>query len=246
MRKKFLLLITMFLGALYVGCSSDDGYLSYELDEDAKLQNTKNLILSYGQKYGLSNIQFNDELLRKNLDLPKEVFEKYVIQMAVEMGNLEPSSKIIRRLRRSSSLGENEPAGQQFYYYVTNSKDLSYASRDFVFRFTIKYMYGTAGINAWDVVDKKAKVYVFEYCENKSCKILHEVYSGYDARCINNSTNAMFMGSIPYEEGAKIHITIPYSINISFSYGKRGFSADVNESFDDYVEVKKSKEMPLL
>jgi hypothetical protein len=23
----------MFLGALYVGCSSDDGYLSYELDE---------------------------------------------------------------------------------------------------------------------------------------------------------------------------------------------------------------------
>jgi hypothetical protein len=54
------------------------------------------------------------------------------------------------------------------------------------------------------------------------------------------------MGSIPYEEVAKIHITVPYSVKISFSYGNGGFSADVNESFDDYVEVKKSKEMPLL
>lgn len=84
MRKiSLLLLFATILAGFSVSCSSDEDYF-YEQDENAKLQYTKNLILSYGQKYGLKNIQFDDDLLKKNLDLPKEEYEKSMISMAID------------------------------------------------------------------------------------------------------------------------------------------------------------------
>lgn len=244
MRKKFLLLITMFLGALYVGCSSDDGYLSYELDEDAKLQNTKNLILSYGQKYGLSNIQFNDELLRKNLDLPKEEYEKDIICMAISVGKLKPSSKILRKTRRSSGFGDNDPnpggkPNNEPTLFVEDNVDISYNYNPFVFKFQINYRFCNRGYGTVGVVNEQASVYKLKKCDIPRCgdiHPLHEVDIHEYAGCYSIESHPAFLGCFTWVVGSKLNFTAHYTVQIN--YPKASISCQTSETFNSTGVVK--------
>jgi hypothetical protein len=247
MRKKILLLITMFLGALYVGCSSDDGYLSYELDEDAKLQNTKNLILSYGQKYGLSNIQFNDELLRKNLDLPKEEYERDIICMAISVGKLKPSSKILRKTRRSSGFGDNDPnpggkPNNEPDLYISGSADVSNTIDSIVFKFTLNYEYNLRGYGCVRVKDEHAYVYKLRKCKERKCGIihpLHEVNIYELASCSSELSSPPFRGSYTSVVGAQVHLIADYLVRVI--YAKNNVNKQVGGSFDVDAIIQERK-----
>ncbi|UKK53724.1 hypothetical protein [Prevotella sp. E2-28] len=247
MKKKFLFCAVMILGSLLVSCSSDDGYSSYEETGDAKLQYTKNLILSYGQKYGLENIQFDDELLKKNLNLPKEEFEKCVINMAISMGKVKPTSKLIRKLRRSQDVGEEEPGGeQQPYYYVMDTKNLSYKADDYLYKFTVSYLFVSTGLRALEVKDNKADVYRLKLCSNPNCNIKHEINLDENAICSSIESSPIGGGVITFEEGATADLTIHYSVHISYTHGDYYQNCNTSGFFYSSTKVKKSYTFPML
>lgn len=238
MKKKFLIFAVMLLGAFLVGCSSEDDYNSYELDDDAKLEYTKNLILSYGQKYGVTGIFFDDELLKKNINQPKEEFEKEVICMAIEMGKIEPTSKIVRKIRRSSAIGgnENNPGGNtpksDPVYLVHNTKEISRICGNYKVVFSFEYWIRSTGINRLEVVGKKVDVYNRYYCNNWSCKVIHETLIGNGGTCECTSTSPVVSGSFILQENTIAHLIINYSVDISFHYNDVGLHETITDSFE--------------
>jgi hypothetical protein len=241
MKKKFLFFAVMLLGAFLVGCSSEDDYSSYELDDDAKLEYTKNLILSYGQKYGLTNIHFDDNLLRKNLGLPKEVYENDVIFMAVKMGKIESISKAKRKTRRSYGIGENEPGGnspQDPVLYVEGSKEVSHTIYNYKVKFSIHYLFMNRGANCVDVINNHVDVLKLYYCLDKSCKKQHEMEWGSGGTCTSTNTSPSLSGPVTFQRGAMAHFTVPYNVHISFTYLDTRLNEDLAGSFNISQEVQ--------
>lgn len=239
MRKiSLLLLFATILAGFSVSCSSDEDYF-YEQDESAKLEYTKSLIASYGQKYGLDNIQFDDELLKKNLNLPKEEFEKCVINMAISLGKIKPTSKLLRKTRRSSSIASEEPGGSpDYYYYISGSHDLSYSSGSYLCKYTAIYLYIGIGFGALEILNNNADVYKMELCDNPNCKIMHEVFQNKTTCTRHGMPN--FLGSITHNEGEFVNFTIKCNVDIS----------DIKDNilYEFYVttRVKKSDTYPTL
>ena len=211
MKKKFLFYAVMILGSLLVSCSSDDGYSSYEETEDAKLQYTKNLILSYGQKYGLENIQFDDELLKKNLNLPKEEFEKCVIDMAISMGKLKASPKILRKMRRAS-IGGEEPIGPGDEPTIPHYKADGYFSESeskngVDLNYTMHYYFESLGIKHLEVETANAEKVIKDSSGNVVSVLSSE--GNFDTP----KTDA-YIVSFTIGGEAKAHYTIKYNVNI--------------------------------
>ncbi len=232
MRKKILLLITMFLGALYVGCSSDDGYLSYELDEDAKLQNTKNLILSYGQKYGLSNIQFNDELLRKHLNITNVEAEYMVASIAsfMEKGG-DNVQKFLRRTgRRSFSQPESNPSIPHYTFEGTVSES---ESKDGInLKYDIKYYYDSWGVSNVEVESAEATKEI----KDKSGKRIAILSSQGTAEPVQVLA---FIADITNLDGSTVHYTIKYNVKIYSNSSSLSYSFKIeNKLIDGDSQVK--------
>ena len=238
MRKiSLLLLFATILAGFSVSCSSDEDYF-YEQDESAKLEYTKSLIASYGQKYGLNNIQFDDELLKKNLNLPKEEFEKCVINMAISLGKIKPTSKLLRKTRRSSGIASEEPGGSSVYYYISGSHDLSYSSGSYLFKYKAIYLYIGIGFGALEILNNNADVYKKELCDNPNCKIMHEVFQ--NTTTCTESQKPHFTGFITHKEGEFVNFTIKCYVSIS--------DIDDTISHEFYVTtcVKKSNTYPTI
>lgn len=207
MKTKCLLFISVFLGVVFFGCSSSEDY--YELNDEEKLQYTKDLIISYGAKYGLTNIQFDDELLRKNLNLPKEEFERSVIKMAISMGKIEPNSKFMR-MTRTGGFGENEPIVGQPTLYVEGTVDQSHQKNNLLYKFAIRYYFECRGMRIIEVVNNQAHVFRLENYGG----VTHEVDLGKYATCSTQMTSPIYLGPITFEPGATVELTIPYVVRL--------------------------------
>lgn len=208
MRKiSLLLLFATILAGFSVSCSSDEDYF-YEQDENAKLQYTKNLILSYGQKYGLKNIQFDDDLLKKNLDLPKEEYEKSMISMAISLGTTKPSSKLIRKMRRSQTFGGEEPGEVTIPHYKIDGSFSNSESKDGIdLDYSIHYRYDSFGY--WGITGETAKAE--KVIKDSSGNVVSILSSG--GRFIKLSLNT-FIVDVTFSPGAKVPYTITYDANI--------------------------------
>lgn len=220
MKKISLFILGVFLsfGYFLASCSSDYDDACGK-SEEVRLAETKSLILSLGQKYGLTNILFNDELLKKHLDMSKEEFENNVILMAVSMRKIDGDHRQVKKVRRRV-MGQNENGGNEVYY-IQGAQNVS-GDKDTLFRYKFEmiYYYDNCGLISIDPAYNSADVYSIHSCGSPYCKDLHHFHEqgmGDYAVCTStNSHPADVNGSIVGKEGEIVHIGIPYNVNITY------------------------------
>lgn len=108
----FILLAMIIACGFFVGCSADDEEMFGSVnDTEYRLKEIKQQFLEYGKQYGVENISFDDEQLKKHLHLTKADIENEVIKMAAFLGKTDKKAARIRRNSRKKLPDDREGNG---------------------------------------------------------------------------------------------------------------------------------------
>ena len=137
-------LMLLVIGSI-VGCATNDasGYYS-GISEEERLEGIKQDFLHFGEEYGIPNIVFNDDLLKRNLNLTKNEIEKIVIAMAMK-NNSNMSTGMLRKKIRTRGIGDSEEGDQPFFHHIDGDIARTAIKDSFEMPYTLSYYIVSSG-----------------------------------------------------------------------------------------------------
>ncbi|MBQ8157425.1 MAG: hypothetical protein IJ081_00190 [Prevotella sp.] len=141
----------LFICCTLTSCSSDDAY-GEDASSEVKLAWIKQQYYNYARQYGIINIDFDDSLLMKHLNLTKSDIERDVITMAMSTGTCNVNSSSLRKKAKKRGVDENEEEEHHVFVYVDGVYDKTITRRDsIVITYSACYFFSELGSRSFNV-----------------------------------------------------------------------------------------------
>lgn len=210
-KKKFIFLITLTISlCMGMSCSNDE-YSDNSMSVEKQVENLKQRFLYFAKQYGVTNIGFDDNLLKQHLNLTDMQIEMSIIRMAVASGLLNKDASTIRKKYRTRSLDDENNTYYEYTEVRGQFSDTKVFSDSISANYTIDFFkngYGAYSCtNCTATLSRKLRnesafgpTWISDpnvYIPNTICTITH------------------FIGSIPKENGTAI-IDVRYHLTLSY------------------------------
>ena len=219
-RNAFLVLLLIAGFCMSISCSNEDE-MNYQTE--SRLATLKQQYLKYAEEYGVNSLYFNDEKMKKFINMTESEVESEVAEIALCLGikNAKTKNSLKKRARRVGL--QEEPGGGDYDDSYTGSFTDVITKDSLEFTVSCTFTVRPKGTDAFSVnsvtfYEKKYNQNGILICEN----------GPFDPDSFHGYLRAPISGQ---SSGPEAHYGIPYTVNISNNVNYI-FSFSFNRTYD--------------